>query len=69
MRVGHSVINPEDQAHDFMKDYVGLGYRLAYRTAYRPLWGSIVQIPTAVFTVRKDGIGRRGKELQCSNAF
>ena len=41
-------------------------YRLAYRTAYRPTWGSIVQIPTAVFTVRKDGIGRRGKELQCS---
>ena len=46
---------------------------MADRTAYRPTWVSIVQIPTAVFAVRKVGkvgkVGRGGKELQCSNAF
>ena len=34
-------------------------YRLAYRTAYHLIWEGIVQITTAVFTVRKDGIWRR----------
>ena len=35
-------------------------YRLAYQTAYHPISEGIVQITTAVFTVRKDGIWRRG---------
>ena len=37
-------------------------YRLAYQTAYHPISEGIVQVTTAVFTVRKDGIWRRAVE-------